>query len=296
MKQSPWLLRERCRFYQASKTKDGFPLPQGWQEVVSPARGVYFYHKDTGITQWELPTGPPTERQRANEHKAKFGEQISQLKPGLAVELRNLMTAPQLNGRRGICERWEHSSGKTRIVVRLETGELKAVKPECVFPQQLDCASQIAKSKAKANTEPASAHHSPNKKAQEPSGLSWKTTLFIGLAVYGIWTLAGRFGHVSFDFEKWQEAQENVRRKTAHTSPKIKDHPLRQESSALSPQVPLEVSKASVDKLEEGIPTPQVQLPNSEASHINPLVVDSSASMHVAPEDGPSKATTGVSE
>uniref|UniRef100_A0A7S4RCU8 WW domain-containing protein n=1 Tax=Alexandrium monilatum TaxID=311494 RepID=A0A7S4RCU8_9DINO len=110
-----------------SRTRDGVPLPEGWTEHRG-SRGTYYAHAGTRVTQWHLPTGPPTQQQIDDLRHETDGDQISQLRPGAAIELRGLQFAPQLNGRLAVCERWDHASG--RVHVRLDSGELKAVRPE----------------------------------------------------------------------------------------------------------------------------------------------------------------------
>lgn len=109
-------------------TRDGVPLPLGWEEVRSPSRGIYYAHRASGVTQWDIPRGPPTKEQLAQVREDKHGRQLEALQPGGMVTFRNVVSAPQLNGKRGTCVRWDHASG--RVHVRLPTGELKAVKPE----------------------------------------------------------------------------------------------------------------------------------------------------------------------
>eukprot|EP00928_Gymnodinium_smaydae_P006597 TRINITY_DN1233_c0_g1_i1.p1 TRINITY_DN1233_c0_g1~~TRINITY_DN1233_c0_g1_i1.p1 ORF type:complete len:427 (+),score=41.00 TRINITY_DN1233_c0_g1_i1:44-1282(+) len=176
------------RRLRVSNTRGGVPLPVGWQEAVSPARGTYYFHRQSGVTQWELPTGPPTAKQLAQAHQMKYGEQLSQLKPGIEVELRNIQSAPQLNGKRGTCERWDSSSGK--VIVRLNSGELKAVKAECVFA-------------VRRQEEPLSDAQRPRHSQQNDfpanHGISWKTIVAIGSIVYVAWIWMGRTGHVAYD-------------------------------------------------------------------------------------------------
>eukprot|EP00927_Polykrikos_kofoidii_P021428 TRINITY_DN20274_c0_g1_i1.p1 TRINITY_DN20274_c0_g1~~TRINITY_DN20274_c0_g1_i1.p1 ORF type:complete len:291 (+),score=30.37 TRINITY_DN20274_c0_g1_i1:222-1094(+) len=110
------------------RTRTGILLPEGWAEHRSSAKGIYYSHTPTGITQWNMPREQPTKEQIAAHHQATYGDQISQLKPGKEVILRGLIGAPQLNGKYGTFERWDHTTGRVRV--RLKTGELKAVKPE----------------------------------------------------------------------------------------------------------------------------------------------------------------------
>lgn len=110
------------------RTADGITLPEGWSEHRSPSRGVFYAHEPTGVTQWEIPRGPPTKQQAGEARDAKYGQKLSQLHPGAKVRFIGLRFAPQLNGKTAVCDRWDHASGMVRV--RLLSGELKAVKPE----------------------------------------------------------------------------------------------------------------------------------------------------------------------
>ena len=111
----------------SSKTRKGLDLPDGWREITSPSRGVYYAH-DTGATQWEFPKGPPSQQEvlRAqNERAQRYGHRTHQLGPGAVVRLYGLQQHPQLEGKTGTCVQLE-SDGYVRV--RLSSGELKAVK------------------------------------------------------------------------------------------------------------------------------------------------------------------------
>ena len=111
----------------ASKTRKGLELPDGWREITSPARGIYYAH-DTGATQWDFPKGPPNQQEvlRAqNERSQRYGHRTQQLGPGATVRLYGLERHPQLEGKTGTCVQLD-PDGYVRV--RLATGELKAVK------------------------------------------------------------------------------------------------------------------------------------------------------------------------
>lgn len=111
----------------ASKTRKGLELPDGWREITSPARGIYYAH-DTGATQWEFPKGPPNQQEvlRAqNERSQRYGHRTQQLGPGATVRLYGLERHPQLEGKTGTCVQLD-PDGYVRV--RLASGELKAVK------------------------------------------------------------------------------------------------------------------------------------------------------------------------
>jgi len=111
----------------ASKTRKGLELPDGWREITSPARGIYYAH-DTGATQWEFPKGPPNQQEvlRAqNERSQRYGHRTQQLGPGATVRLYGLERHPQLEGKTGTCMQLD-PDGYVRV--RLASGELKAVK------------------------------------------------------------------------------------------------------------------------------------------------------------------------
>jgi len=110
------------------RTADGIPLPHGWVEHRSPSRGIYFEHKATGITQWDFPKGEPSAEQVKAAHHERVGSKVAQLHPGAQVQFKGLQFQPQLNGKIGTCEGWDHATQMIRV--RLPSGELKAVKPE----------------------------------------------------------------------------------------------------------------------------------------------------------------------
>mmetsp|Transcript_15205 Transcript_15205/g.29353 ORF Transcript_15205/g.29353 Transcript_15205/m.29353 type:complete len:236 (+) Transcript_15205:32-739(+) len=114
-------------------SRSGVPLPKGWLEHTS-SRGSWFAHEESGVTQWTFPTGPPSKEQVAALRRQGRGEHIDRLRPGAVVELRGLRSAPQLNGQHGTCEHWDHSSGWVRV--RLGSGQVKAIKPENLFPRE----------------------------------------------------------------------------------------------------------------------------------------------------------------
>lgn len=193
-----------------SKTREGILLPHGWYEVISPARGAYYVHYDTGVTTQTLPTGPPTQHQKSaayREKNPKGDTDSAALGPGKLVEFCNLRTAPQFNGKRGTCVRWDPSG---KIVVRLESGELKAVKPECVFAvDALKDVRDMFKQKAQAARDEYSSSSEQAADAQA-SGVSWGAVMLVGLGIYGLFILAGRIGHApddSTDLTKYPPAK-----------------------------------------------------------------------------------------
>lgn len=119
---------------QQAYSASGALLSPGWCEHRSPARGIYYSHSPSGVTQWDVPTSPPTKAQLEQHHRAQFGADIAKLQPGKAVILRGLVSAPQLNGKTGICEQWDYANSLVRV--RLSTGELKAIKPEFLVVQE----------------------------------------------------------------------------------------------------------------------------------------------------------------
>lgn len=110
------------------RTADGIPLPEGWKEHRSPSRGIYFEHEPTGVTQWDFPRGPPSSKQVAEDHQRRVGRQVAELHPGAQIILTGLKFQPHLNGKTGTCEGWEPDGKMVRV--RLQSRELKAVKPE----------------------------------------------------------------------------------------------------------------------------------------------------------------------
>ncbi|CAE7669140.1 unnamed protein product [Symbiodinium pilosum] len=114
---------------ERSRTRKGVELPDGWSEVHSPARGVYFSHNPSGVTQWDFPTGPPTpeqvEKVRA-ERRQRYDHRSADLHPGAQVRLVGLQL-PHLEGKTGTCVQFD-TDGYVRV--RLDSGELKAVKPK----------------------------------------------------------------------------------------------------------------------------------------------------------------------
>lgn len=112
-----------------SRTRKGVELPVGWTECHSPSRGVYFSHNPTGVTQWDFPTGPPSNAQ-VEQVKAERGQRYdhrsSDLHPGAQVRLVGLQL-PDLEGKTGTCVQFD-TDGYVRV--RLSSGELKAVKPK----------------------------------------------------------------------------------------------------------------------------------------------------------------------
>merc|ERR1712194_148830 len=91
-------------------------------------------HVATGVVQWNVPVGPPTQKQmddarRQNNASSATG---SKLAPGTSVRLTGLLSAPQLNGKIGICEQLT-ADGWVRV--RVESGELKAIRPENLIPR-----------------------------------------------------------------------------------------------------------------------------------------------------------------
>lgn len=112
----------------APRTRDGIPLPEGWEEHRSPSKGIYYAHKATGVTQFDFPMGPPSQEQVQFFYRERYGDRMGRLHPGAKVLLKGLTFDPQLNGKTGVCERWEPDGKYVRV--KLESGQVKAVKPE----------------------------------------------------------------------------------------------------------------------------------------------------------------------
>eukprot|EP00929_Paragymnodinium_shiwhaense_P044002 TRINITY_DN22579_c0_g1_i2.p1 TRINITY_DN22579_c0_g1~~TRINITY_DN22579_c0_g1_i2.p1 ORF type:complete len:405 (-),score=62.75 TRINITY_DN22579_c0_g1_i2:343-1557(-) len=172
-----------CRWAASNRyrTHDGIVLPEGWVEHSSPAKGRYFSHPKTGVTQFEKPTGPPTEKQIRDVFNMKYGEQIAELRPGMKVMLKGLVSAPQLNGKEGVAEAWE-PSGKIRV--RLSTGELKAVKPQFVMAATMERKAAAATSQPSGDSSSASsqAHSEPR---EAPADSSTTMKIAKGCLVFG---------------------------------------------------------------------------------------------------------------
>jgi len=124
-KEAPPFLKKRDH---VSKTADGIPLPRGWVEIRSPSRGIYYHHKASGVTQWDFPKADPSKEQLKEAYHERVGSKIAELHPGAQVQFVGLQFQPQLNGKSGVCEGWDHSSNMIRV--RLQSGQLKAVKPD----------------------------------------------------------------------------------------------------------------------------------------------------------------------
>eukprot|EP00931_Biecheleriopsis_adriatica_P067736 TRINITY_DN41801_c0_g1_i1.p1 TRINITY_DN41801_c0_g1~~TRINITY_DN41801_c0_g1_i1.p1 ORF type:complete len:315 (+),score=68.42 TRINITY_DN41801_c0_g1_i1:31-975(+) len=123
--EDPGIFRKR----EGARTREGLTLPEGWIEYKSSARGVYYGHPATGVTQWDIPTGPPTRQQAEasqRERSERYGHRSQDLHPGAEVRLVGLQL-PDLEGKTGICQQFD-SDGYVRV--RLASGELKAVKPK----------------------------------------------------------------------------------------------------------------------------------------------------------------------
>lgn len=65
-------------------TVDGIALPKGWMEVKELRcfktdkllRKQYFYHESTGITQWDMPRGPPTRDQILQDKYRRTADKV----------------------------------------------------------------------------------------------------------------------------------------------------------------------------------------------------------------------------
>eukprot|EP00913_Durusdinium_trenchii_P014582 g13681.t1 len=89
----------------------------------------------SGLNQGSLPyecqmRGLAGPRQVASICRARLChfERFWHLQEGMAVRLRALQSAPQLNGMLGLLELWDAAAGRWKV--RLQGGEVKSVKPE----------------------------------------------------------------------------------------------------------------------------------------------------------------------
>ncbi|CAK0841668.1 unnamed protein product [Prorocentrum cordatum] len=111
---------------QAPRTRGGIPLPEGWAEFKSPSRGVYYAHAATGVTQFQVPTGQPSQQQVRDSFLQTHGDRVASLRPGARVQLGGIQSAPQLNGATGTVQQWDIAGGRVRV--RLDAGQVKDVK------------------------------------------------------------------------------------------------------------------------------------------------------------------------
>lgn len=163
-----------------ARTRDGQILPTGWVEYKSPAKGVYYAHAATGVTQYHLPTGAPTKAQIEDAFREKYADRMAQLQPGVEVRLVGLRSSPDLEGKVGICKKWDAQSGY--IHVKLATGELKAVKP-----QNLQVTSVHQSGVPKSNYREA-----PDRVSQQTSSRT-RSFLLLGLAIPLLYWLTRSF-------------------------------------------------------------------------------------------------------
>eukprot|EP00930_Biecheleria_cincta_P096552 TRINITY_DN88384_c0_g1_i1.p1 TRINITY_DN88384_c0_g1~~TRINITY_DN88384_c0_g1_i1.p1 ORF type:complete len:316 (+),score=57.98 TRINITY_DN88384_c0_g1_i1:60-950(+) len=170
-----------------AKTRDGIELPDGWLEHHS-ARGVYYAHMATGATQWDVPTGPPTQKQiqQANQERAeRYRHKTSELHPGAEVRLVNLQLQPHLDGKTGICEALD-MEGYVRV--RLTSGELKAVKPQnlMLVAQAQTAYSETPEPPPGYPTEQTSTQDTHGTKLSRVPGWLWPILVGAGVVAYWI--------------------------------------------------------------------------------------------------------------
>ncbi|CAE8590140.1 unnamed protein product [Polarella glacialis] len=170
-----------------ARTREGATLPDGWLQNKSSARGVYYSHQATGVTQWDLPSGPPTPQQVNEAFQEKYGRSVAPLHPGAEVRLVGLQSQPHLESQLGIVEQWDQASGMVRIRL-LAIGDLKLVKPQNLLVTAAATGFQTKRPEGEENQDAGQ---------EIDGGTGWRTFLVVlSGGAFAYWILKFSWLHV----------------------------------------------------------------------------------------------------